>query len=93
MVNPNLTKDAAGFYEVMSTNGTCYDTSSIEVLVLPTTSLKLDDVIITDFCDPVILNPEIKGNNDVSYQWFPSEGLNCSDCLNPQIQPLVQSSY
>ncbi len=93
LVNANVNSDAEGYYEVISTNGACYDTSSIEVSVLPTPTLTLDDVIMTDFCDLVILNPEITGDNDVSYQWFPSEGLSCSDCLNPQIQPLVQSSY
>ncbi|MGK0388079.1 MAG: hypothetical protein ACI94Y_000807 [Maribacter sp.] len=93
LVNSNVNNDATGYYEVISTNGACYDTSSIEILVLPTPTLLLEDVIMTDFCTPVILNPVITGDTDVSYQWSPSEGLNCSDCPNPKIQPLVQSSY
>ncbi|MFT4535018.1 MAG: putative repeat protein (TIGR01451 family) [Saprospiraceae bacterium] len=90
---PNLNSAAEGYYQVISTNGGCYDTAGIDILVLPTPTLTLDEVIMTDFCTPVTLNPVITGDSDVSYQWFPFEGLDCSDCSNPQIQPLVQPTY
>lgn len=83
----------SGYYEVISTNGACFDTVGIDVKVLPTPALTLDEMIVTDFCNPLILNPILTGDSDVIYQWLPEDGLSCADCPNPQIQPVVNPTY
>jgi len=90
---PNLISEQAGYYEVIADNGACSDTAGIEVELLPTPWLSLEDIVMTDFCGTVILVPEITGDSDVSYRWLPEEGLSCSDCLTPQLQPIVNNNY
>jgi hypothetical protein len=89
----DVTPNDSGIIELIADNGACRDTARLEVDILPTPTLELPREISSDFCDPIILTPEITGDTDVSYQWIPQEGLDCSECLNPQIQPLVQSNY
>ncbi len=90
---PFVDLDHSGYYEVVADNGACFDTLGIDVKILPSPSLVLDDQLATDFCEPLILSPKVNDNHDISYQWYPSVGLSCHDCPNPQIQALVQPSY
>lgn len=92
-VFPLVDMSQSGYYEVISDNGACYDTIGINIQVLPTPTLVLEDQILTDFCEPLVLFPTLEGSNDVSYQWYPSEGLSCADCPNPTVQPIVNSYY
>jgi len=89
----NINNNQQGYYELVGSNGACYDTVGIEVVVFPTPTLSLDPQVKTDFCTPLILLPQITGDNNVSFDWSPQEGLTCSDCPNPQVQLMVQSSY
>ena len=82
-----------GYYEVIVDNGGCQDTAGIEIMVLPSPTINLPSLIQTDYCIPVILNPEITGDDQVAYQWFPQEGLTCYDCPDPEVIPIVQSDY
>lgn len=88
-----ITHDQAGYYEVITNNGACSDTIGIDIVVLPTPTISLQDVLMTDFCNQVILSPDISGDEKVRYTWFPQEGLSCYDCPTPQLQPIVQNSY
>ncbi len=93
LIITNLNPEDQGLYQVIASNGACYDTVGIDIEILPTPTLELDRVIITDFCDPLILTPSIIGSSNLTYQWQPEVGLDCIDCPNPQIEPLVQPNY
>lgn len=93
LIIENLATKHQGIYQVMASNGACHDTVDVEVDILPTPSLQLEDVIITDFCNPVLLTSSVSGGSNVTYQWFPGEGLSCIDCPSPLIEPLIQSDY
>lgn len=90
---PSMTIDQQGYYEVVSTNGACNDTVGLEIIVRPTPTIRLQEVLLLDFCVPVILSPEITGGENVRYSWFPQEGLSCADCPSPQVVPIVQDRY
>jgi len=92
-VIPSLTTSQTGQYQIVATNGACYDTATTEVLVQPSPTLSLQQVIMTDFCDPVLLQPEVSEGMDVSYSWLPNIGLSCSDCPTPTVVPTVQPWY
>ncbi len=89
----SVTTESEGYYEVISSNGACIDTVGIDIEVLPTPTLLLPEVILTDFCNSETLQPIITGDDDVNYTWFPQEGLSCADCPTPILEPIVQPSY
>jgi uncharacterized repeat protein (TIGR01451 family) len=91
---PITSQDQMGYYQVISNNGACYDTVGLDIVVLPTPSLTLDELVITNFCEPLQLLPSLEGGiNNMVYEWTPKEGLECNDCPNPFVLPFVQSSY
>lgn len=75
----------AGAYEVIIDNGICEDTATATIVVLPSPTIELPQVLEADFCDPVFLAPEIRGDADVAYSWMPQEGLSCYDCPRPEV--------
>lgn len=93
LVIDEVSVDQEGYYEVISSNGACRDTIGVEIEVVPTPSISLPDVIVTDFCETVILSPTSVVEDDLSYSWFPEEGLSCIDCPNPELESMLQSSY
>lgn len=82
-----------GIYEVVIDNGQCRDTVSKFIRVYPSPILELPKVVESKFCDPLVLDPKLSGNNIVSYSWFPTEGLSCSDCPQPKIVQPIKSDY
>ena len=88
-----VSKADEGYYEVFLDNGACQDTAGIDVSVLVTPMINYTDVVISDFCDPVILQPDVIGAELISYNWSPQEGLSCGDCQSPEIVDEVQSEY
>jgi uncharacterized repeat protein (TIGR01451 family) len=89
-----VAKKQEGVYKLVATNGGCYDTSEIDIKILPTPTVNLEEKIITDYCDPITLLPELsKDGDEVTYRWQPSEGLSCKDCFSPVVLPIVQSGY
>jgi hypothetical protein len=93
IVNESISPENEGYYELMINNGACRDTVGVQITVLPTPTIALPSLIKTDYCDPLILEADISGDNNVSYQWSPEIGLSCSDCPNPEVIPVVQSGY
>jgi hypothetical protein len=83
----------SGIYQVRSTNNACFDTANIAIYILPTPTLSLDSLIFSDFCSPIQLQPSLYGDNDAVLDWTPKEGLSCYNCLEPDVVPIVQSSY
>lgn len=91
---PFASLEQEGLYEVVIDNGFCSDTTSKFIEVLPTPSLTLPLLAKADFCDPLVLMPEVSPNINVTYAWSPSEGLSCVDCPNPQIvAPINANKY
>jgi len=90
---PMISADQKGKYEVLTSNGACSDTVSVEVLLLPTPDVSLPNDFLTDFCRPTFLQSSITGDNNVTYAWLPQEGLSCNDCATPQLQPTIQTQY
>ncbi len=93
LVKNNMGINDGGDFIVVASNGACTDTAITYVDVLPTPSVSLEDKIISDFCTTITLSPELFGDTKVSYRWSPQDGLSCDDCLNPKLQPLVQTKY
>lgn len=88
----NIKIDQSGFYKVIADNGACTDTAQMEVEINPSPTVNLTDEILTDFCSPVIISPTLN-NDDVIYDWYPTDGLSCLDCANPEVIPIVQNRY
>lgn len=93
LLQPIHSQNISGYYEVRSTNGACFDSSGIIVNVFPTPRIKLDKNVLSDFCTPIILDPEISDENNVIYNWTPHQGLTCNDCPKPQVIPIINSEY
>lgn len=90
---PNTRLKDDGWYEVVIDNGLCQDTARKYIQVYPAPRLELPRVIESRFCDPLILNPKVSGNDHVTYSWQPSEGLSCADCPNPAIALPLHPDY
>ena len=82
-----------GYYELISTNGACSDTAGMYIMIMPTPTIYMDSILTTDFCETVTLDAVITNDENVDYTWSPYEGLDCTDCPTPILQPLVQSHY
>ncbi len=89
----NVSEVDQGLYQVIVDNTACQDTAVLNINILPTPSLIMERQLISDFCDPVRLLPQVNGDPDVVYRWQPSDGLSCDDCLQPQIEYMVQANY
>ena len=92
LIIPSIAEEQEGFYEVIVDNGACRDTAEIDITVLPTPSVALPEELKTDFCEPVVLQPEIDGEK-LFHIWSPQQGLSCADCPNPQLEFIVQNQY
>lgn len=92
-----ITVTESGWYylEVENEYG-CIDMDSIliqENLESPVIALLSPDTIVLEINGQAnILVDEITGDN-INYQWMPSEGLSCDDCLNPIIEEYVNELY
>ena len=92
-----LVVDQVGWYYVQGSN--LYGCESFDsILVTENIDTPLIDLISSD---SILLLPnststisinEISSGN-VDYQWLPTEGLSCSDCLEPTIIEYVHDSY
>lgn len=90
---PSARKEDEGWYELIIDNGSCADTVSQYVEILPTPSLELPSRILSTFCEPLPILPQLSGDRNVNYSWTPSEGLTCTDCLEPFVLKPLQRSY
>ncbi len=85
--------EQAGYYELIASNQACQDTLGVGVKIQVTPTVQIEQLIKTDFCEDLILSPNMDGLEDANYHWMPGEGLTCNDCPSPQVQALVQSTY
>ena len=90
---PSVTKEDYGKFKVEINNKACKDTAIVKVKVLPSPTINLPEQIKTDFCQPLILSPDISGDDQVTHSWFPADGLTCTECAPPEVIPNVQPKY
>lgn len=89
----SVTKEDNGKFKVEINNKACKDSAIVNVKVLPTPTISLPKLIKTDFCQALILSPDISGGDHVTFSWFPADGLTCTDCVSPEVIPNVQPKY
>jgi hypothetical protein len=75
-------QDTTMFFRVMKNNA-CLDTSRITLNVIPP-DLPLS-VMDTTLCPGDVFMVEILDPDISDIEWMPTEGLSCSDCLNPTV--------
>jgi len=91
---PAASSTQEGWYELTIDNGSCKDSTREFIRLLPTPTLSLPEVEISEFCEPLVLRPNLSGDVNVSYNWQPNEGLSCSDCPTPSIvQPTTHQYF
>ncbi len=93
IIVPDMAPQNEGVYQVVIDNGYCKDTATSLISILPSPTIALPEFVETDFCEPVVLKPEITGDNNVSFSWTPAEGLDCIDCPAPKLQVPFLPAY
>ncbi len=90
---PSASMEMEGYYELVTDNGACRDTSGIYVNIKTTPEISMEESVLTDYCTPLVLSPEIIGVQNATYQWSPSLGIDCPDCPSVELVPPVQREY
>lgn len=89
--------DESGWYYLQATNQYgCMNSDSVVVeewTDSPIIELVSQDTIVLEINgqEPIIVN-EVTSNN-ISYEWIPSEGLSCDDCISPIVEEYVNDLY
>lgn len=76
-------------YMVIST-GTCPDTATVQVVVITPASLSIIPAS-ADLCYGDSVQLTVSGSNYVI--WYPTEGLSCTECLDPMAKPDSTQTY
>jgi len=71
---------ASSNFIVVGTSGTCTDSDTATITVTPSPNLNISNDTTITLGDTVFLN--VSGAN--SYLWYPTTGLSCNNCTNPQ---------
>ena len=84
-----------GNYElIVSTPQGCTNSYTFEILAADQLQVQLPNKIIAKEGDKINITPAIAPTrNELSFSWFPTEGLSCSDCPNPIIRPEETTIY
>ncbi|MBK6950090.1 MAG: gliding motility-associated C-terminal domain-containing protein [Haliscomenobacter sp.] len=78
-------------YEVVVLNSpNCSDTTSVTVEVLPLPAVSLPEQVTLRQGESRQLDA---GSGADAYQWTPTEGLSCTDCPDPVLQPQAGATY
>lgn len=79
---------------VTSPNGACQDSTTVDVVALPTPVLVPGEEPTICLNDRAVLDMSISTDTTgVVYSWTPSTGLSCSDCLTPIASPSISTVY
>lgn len=91
-VTPPLGQDST-YYYLYQQRGVCtlVDSVLVQVLASPQVTVISDTLITLGSSVPLV--PDEDERADFSYQWVPSDGLSCSDCVNPIASPVVDTDY
>lgn len=78
-------------YTVYSSNSGCNgDTNHVKVTVNPTPTVTVSHDTTVIEGTPVILSVNTDGS---TYNWYPADGLSCTNCQNPIATPTVTTTY
>ncbi len=76
-------------YTVTVNNGNCPDADEVTIFLHPP--------LLVDAGNNVTISPgantTLSASGGGSYQWMPSQGLNCTTCQNPVAQPTATTKY
>lgn len=84
-VNPVLNTS----YSVTVFNGSCMDTSTTQVTVIPTYTVNAGSNVTIIKGASAVLSASTGG----VVSWWPIDGLDCNNCLNPQASPVLTTTY
>jgi gliding motility-associated-like protein len=90
--DPIATPDTTTTYTVIIKQKSCFtDTENVTVVVypIPTVSLGADQTILAGGSTQLYAN----GNNILTYEWTPTDGLSCTDCQSPTAMPKKTITY
>ena len=88
--------EAPGRYQEFSaTEDGCDSVTIIDVFLLnnPMVTILLPEVYQINQGDFVQLFPDVPPSVEFTYEWFPTTGLSCSDCLDPNASPDTTTQY
>jgi gliding motility-associated-like protein len=80
-------------YQRITSNGACVDTASSTINVIPVPALTISPAqpqLCTNESTPLVVNNTV-GLSD--FQWSPSIGLSCVNCINPTASPSTTTTY
>jgi len=97
--NPSFIPESSATYYATVTDNTsgCTNSDSVAIYVQPgfvegkitvfplTDSIIIGDTVYVTFTDSL--------HRQLTYNWSPSEGIGCTDCPNPYLQPLTTTTY
>ncbi len=89
----NVQNLAPGTYEIDVTNEAgCTTTETLNIGQFTGVSLTVNDHVKMDLGTSARLETYVN-TNDVTYEWFPADGLSCTDCPNPEANPTATTLY
>ncbi|MBK6821603.1 MAG: gliding motility-associated C-terminal domain-containing protein [Saprospiraceae bacterium] len=89
----SVSKLPPGDYKVLIKDSlNCIDTQYFSLIVPIELETELENKIDITLGDKIILKP-LLNFNPVTILWSPSDGLSCSDCLNPEVNILRSKNY
>lgn len=83
-----------GSYEIVVTNG--YGCEAFETVIIEQISplaVAVNGDARVDLGSTIRLEALVNANQNVSYEWFPTEGLSCTNCPNPIASPTSSIAY
>ncbi len=83
-----------GFYEIAVTNEYgCEVFETINIAENSPLAVAVNDDLRLDLGASIQLEASVFNNQNVTYEWFPAEGLSCTDCANPVASPVRDIVY
>jgi gliding motility-associated-like protein len=92
--SPFVQSLASGSYEIVVTNE--YGCEVVETVIIEQVSpliVAVNEDTRLDLGDIIRLEALVNTNQNISYEWFPAEGLSCTDCPNPIASPTSSIEY
>ncbi len=87
----SVTPSATTTYSVIVSNGSCSDTASIQVVVNPAPAVNAGPNQTIAWGNSTTLTATAPAGS--TYYWYPSTGLSCTNCANPDASPDVTTTY
>jgi gliding motility-associated-like protein len=93
VVSDTLTVSLPGTYTVTIT-GICDDVvDQMSILEAPQMSLVMPADTVIELGQQIMAQTQLFYPSGLTWQWWPTTGLSCSDCPQPMAQPLVSTNY